>query len=70
MCSTNMLERFYQELKRRTRVVRVFQDEASCLRLVTALAMDYSEEWQDLRYLTVEGEQEVSEPQEPVEAAV
>jgi len=51
MRSTNMLERFNQELKRRTRVVRIFPDEGSCLRLVTALAMETSEEWQSYRYL-------------------
>jgi len=51
MRSTNMLERFNQELKRRTRVVRIFPDEGSCLRLVTALAIETSEEWQSYRYL-------------------
>jgi len=51
MRSTNMLERLNQELKRRTRVVRIFPDEPSCLRLITALAIETSEEWQDRRYL-------------------
>jgi transposase-like protein len=51
MRTTNMLERFNQELKRRTRVVRIFPDDRSCLRLVTALAIEQSEEWQDRRYL-------------------
>jgi len=51
MRSTNMLERLNQELKRRTRVVRIFPDDRSCLRLVTALAIEQSEEWQDRRYL-------------------
>ena len=51
--STNMLERFHQELKRRTRVVRIFPDEASCLRLVTALAIETSEEWMERRYLNM-----------------
>jgi len=32
MKSTNMLERLNQELKRRSRVVRIFPNEASCLR--------------------------------------
>jgi len=36
MKSTNMLERFNEEIKRRTRVVRIFPNEASCLRLVRA----------------------------------
>jgi len=44
MRSTNMLERWHQELKRRTRVVRVSPDGPSCLRLVTALSMETSEE--------------------------
>ena len=43
--TTNGLERFNQELKRRTRVVRIFPNEEACLRLVTALAVEQSEEW-------------------------
>ena len=43
--STNGLERFNQELKRRTRVVRIFPNRAACLRLVTALCVEQSEEW-------------------------
>ena len=43
--TTNGLERFNQEIKRRTRVVRIFPNRASCLRLVTALAVEQSEEW-------------------------
>jgi putative transposase len=39
------LERFNQELKRRTRVVRIFPNRGSCLRLVSALAVEQSEEW-------------------------
>ena len=43
--TTNGLERFNQELKRRTRVVRIFPNRRSCLRLVSALAIEQSEEW-------------------------
>lgn len=43
--TTNGLERLNQELKRRTRVVRIFPNRASLLRLVTALVMDQSDEW-------------------------
>jgi putative transposase len=43
--TTNGLERLNQEIKRRTRVVRIFPNEKSCLRLVTALAVEQSEEW-------------------------
>jgi putative transposase len=45
--STNLLERLNQELKRRTLVVRIFPHEASCLRLVRALACEQDEEWLD-----------------------
>ena len=44
--STNMLERFNQELKRRSRVIRIFPNEASCLRLLGTLCMEQSEEWE------------------------
>lgn len=43
--STNGLERFNQVLKRRTRVVRIFPNLEACLRLVTALCVEQSEEW-------------------------
>jgi putative transposase len=45
--STNLLERFNQELKRRTHVVRIFPNEQSCLRLIRALASEQHEEWLD-----------------------
>jgi len=54
MRSTNMLERFNQEIKRRTRVVRIFPNEASCIRLVASLAMETAEEWMQRKYLTME----------------
>lgn len=57
MRSTNMLERLNEELKRRTRVVRIFPDDGSCLRLVSALAMEVSEEWEGRKYLDMEVEE-------------
>jgi putative transposase len=42
--STNLLERFNQELRRRTLVVRSIPDEASCLRLIRAVAAEQHEE--------------------------
>ena len=44
--TTNSLERIKREIRRRTRVVGVFPNEAACLRLVSALLMETSEEWQ------------------------
>jgi len=53
--TTNGLERFNQEIKRRTRVVRIFPNREACLRLVTALAVEQSEEWlTGRRYLDME----------------
>jgi transposase-like protein len=53
--STNLLERFNQEIKRRTLVVRIFPNEASCLRLVRAVAAEMHEEWMEgSRYLNME----------------
>ena len=53
--TTNILERLSQEIKRRTKVVRIFPNEASCLRLISALLIEYDEAWQTgRRYLTFE----------------
>jgi putative transposase len=55
MKSTNMLERLNQEFKRRTQVVRIFPDGASCLRLIRALAVETHENWLEAtRYLNME----------------
>jgi putative transposase len=55
MKSTNMLERLNQEIKRRTLVVRIFPNVASCLRLVRALAVEIHEDWiEATRYLNME----------------
>ncbi len=53
--STNMLERFNEEIKRRTRVARIFPNEASCLRLIRALAVETHEGWLEAsRYLNMD----------------
>ena len=53
--STNMLERLNEELRRRTRVVRIFPNAASCLRLVRALCAETHETWlEDSRYLNMD----------------
>ena len=53
--TTNMLERLNRELKRRTRVATLFPNDASLLRLVTAVMIEVSEEWETgKRYVTFE----------------
>ena len=53
--TSNHLERLSQEIKRRTKIVRAFPNEDSCLRLVSAILMEFSEEWEFGRiYLRIE----------------
>jgi putative transposase len=55
MRSTNMLERFNQELKRRSRVIRIFPNDNSCVRVLGTLCIEQSEEWETGRiYLNME----------------
>ena len=54
MKSTNMLERLNQELKRRSRCVRIFPNVESCLRLLGTICQEISEEWANRRYLNMD----------------
>jgi transposase-like protein len=49
--TTNALEREHEEIRRRTRVIRIFPNEASFLRLASALAADRTDVWAKRRYL-------------------
>lgn len=51
--STNGLEHDHAEIRRRTRVVRIFPNENSLIRLVTALSIERNEQWARTRYLMV-----------------
>jgi transposase-like protein len=54
MKSTNLLERLNQEIKRRTRVVRIFPDRDSCSRLIRSIVVETHESWlEDSRYLNM-----------------
>ena len=69
--STNMLERLNEEIKRRTRVVRIFPNPDSCLRLVRALCAETHEGWlKDHRYLNMdylkEQKKELMQPGFPI----
>lgn len=69
--TTNGLERFHEEIRRRTRVIRIFPNQNSCLRLVSALAAEQHDTWvSGKRYLTMEPLYEQinnSRKQEPTE---
>jgi putative transposase len=57
MRTTNVLERMHEEINRRTRVAGLFPNEASLLRLVSAILMELSEEWETgKRYLNMDVE--------------
>jgi len=54
--TTNSVERLHREVRRRARVVSIFPNQASCLRLVSAVLNEISEEWLTGRvYLSFEG---------------
>jgi putative transposase len=44
--TTNGVERLNQEVRRRERVIRIFPNEASVIRLMGALLMEQDEKWQ------------------------
>jgi len=54
--TTNGVERLHREVRRRGRVVSIFPNSASCLRLVSAVLAEISEEWLTGRtYMIFEG---------------
>lgn len=53
--TTNDVERLHREVRRRARVVSIFPNPASCLRLISAVLAEISEEWLTARtYLNFE----------------
>jgi putative transposase len=60
--TTNMLERLFKEVKRRTRVIGVFPNEMSASTLATEIALRSSEEWALRRYLTMDALEETENP--------
>jgi putative transposase len=52
--TTNSIEHEHGEMQRRTKVVRIFPNDASLLRLGTALALERNDQWLERRYLNAE----------------
>ncbi len=52
--STNVLERFNKEIKRRTKVIGAFPNEGSILRLLVPLAIDTNAKWLGRNYVSFE----------------
>jgi len=71
MRSTNMIERWFRDIRSRTKVVKIFPNRASLMRLVCAHCMEANEEWLDRRYLRMDSERieesiaEMAEAQRP-----
>jgi transposase-like protein len=55
IASTNTLERLNREIRRRSRVVGIFPNKASYIRLITSYLIEYEEEWQSGRaYISIQ----------------
>jgi len=52
--TTNMQERLNEEIRRRERVIRIFPNDESALRLIGALLAEFNEQWQTRRYLDMD----------------
>jgi transposase-like protein len=63
--TTNMLERLFREVKRRTKVVGVFPNETSASTLATEIMLRSSEEWTLKRYFSMEALFEAVENSNP-----
>ncbi len=59
LCTNNVQERANHEIKRRSRVVQVFQSEKSLERLVGAVMCELDEQWSQSRYFAYEKIQEL-----------
>jgi transposase-like protein len=65
--TSNLAERMNEEIRRRQRVIRIFPNEASALRLIGAILADTYEEWQSgVRYFDMTEYWEVKKEQSEV----
>ena len=52
--TTNMQERLNEDIRRRERVIRIFPNDESALRLIGALLAEQNEVWQERKYLDMD----------------
>ncbi|MCM3742469.1 IS256 family transposase [Oceanobacillus luteolus] len=49
--TTNMVERLNKEVRRREKVISIFPNEQSAIRIIGSVLMDINESWEDKQYL-------------------
>ena len=62
LATTNSIEHDHMAVRRRTRVIRVFPNESSFLRLASALASERNEKWMVWRYVTAQKRSQTTTP--------
>lgn len=67
LATTNSIEHDHAEVRRRTSVIRVFPNEASFIRLASALAVERNDQWLARRYVGVINT--IHAPEEAADAA-
>jgi putative transposase len=68
--STNGIEHEHAEIRRRTRVVRIFPNDDSLLRLASALASQRNDQWATRRYLLISREAQLQRAWNRIQHAV
>ena len=63
--TTNMQERLNEEVRRRERVIRIFPNDESALRLIGALLAEKNDQWLERRYLDMQECHEWAEARNP-----
>lgn len=61
--TTNMQERLNEEIRRRERVIRIFPNDESALRMIGALLAEQNDVWQERKYLDMDEFKEWAEAQ-------
>ena len=51
--TTNVIDRLFKELRKRTRPMSPFTNFASCDRIIYALFTKYNKKWEDRRYVVI-----------------
>jgi transposase-like protein len=68
--TTNMPERTNEEIRRREKVIRIFPNDESALRLIGALLAEQNEVWQERKYLDMDEFREwLAEQNKPLDSA-